>query len=357
MRKLISQLKPTSLLRNHNSESVDFSMPLAGLLFLVLAFHYPNISRADVWVERMLEVREHDFGKLDQGADAVWRFSVTNVYKHKIVLSCVRSSCGCTTASLEKSELDPTQTGFIVAKFNTRLNPGIHNATLTVQTSWNDNGVLRTGEAAVKVSGIVRANITVEPREITFANVPHNKSHEQQLIVSAEHDPAWRLKTVQCSCENLQVSLPQPLTSSQQVVYEVPVRLSKSTPVGALSEQLLLTTNDATAPRIPVHVSGRVTQDLWTSEYIFIGEVVAGEKVSKKVVVRGTKPCQITSIKSNSEQLQFKTDEVASTRHVVEITFQAKQVGQSKELISITSDSGQTANVTAFMTVVSASRP
>jgi hypothetical protein len=208
----------------------------------------------------------------------------------------------------------------------------------------------------VKVSGVVRASVSVDPDEIIFVNVPHGKSHEQQLHVGAELDPFWRVKNVQCSSEDLQVKLPEPLTSTQQIVYKLPVRLSKDTPVGALSEQLLLVTNRVGTTPIPVHVSGRVTPDLWTSDYLFFGEVVAGEQISKKVVVHGTKPCQITSVKSNGEPLQFKSDDVWSTRHIVEITFQAKQVGHSKELISITSDIGQIATATAFITVVPASR-
>lgn len=207
-----------------------FLVLLTGPILATSVLQLTNSARADVWVERMLEIREHDFGTLDRGKDAVWRFPATNTYKHKISLVGVRSNCGCTTASLEKNDLDPAQTGCIVAKFNTRLNPGVHNATLTLQTSWNDNGVVRTGEAAVKVSGTVRASIAVEPDEITFTNVLYGKPHEQQLRVSAEHDPAWRLKTVQCSCENLQVALPELLTSSREVVYEMPVRLSTNNP-------------------------------------------------------------------------------------------------------------------------------
>jgi hypothetical protein len=327
------------------------------IALIILALQHPVVVRAEAWAERMLETRDHDFGTVDRGTDPVWRFSVTNVYKHRIVLSGVRSSCGCTTASLEKSELEPTQTGFVVAKFNTRLNVGQHNATLTLQTSWNDNGVVRSGEAAVKVSENVRASIVVEPNEITITNVRYGNPHQQQLQVSAEHDPSWREKNVRCSCENLQVKLSEPLITNQHVGYKMPVGLSEGTPLGALSEQLLLPTNDISTPQIPVHVSGRVTPDLWTSDYIFIGAVIAGDRVSKKVVVRGNNPCQITSVKSNNEQLQFKTDDVVSTRHIVEITFQAKQVGQSKESISITSDTGQTANTTAFMTVVTGSGP
>lgn len=333
----------------------DFAVRIISYAFLLFV---ANNIRADVWVERMLETKEHDFGTLVSGADAVWRFPISNIYSHKIELVGVRSSCGCTTASLENKQLEPGKTGYVVAQFNTRLNPGAHNAVLTVQTSWDDNGSKRTGEATLMVRGDVRASVAVEPNEINFANVSLGTTHERKVRVSTGLGSIWRIKNVQCSCENLNAEVPAPLTSREGVVYDVLVRLNERTPPGPVCEQLLLVTNDFAKPQIPIPVSGRVVPQLWASpELLFMGEVGAGEKISKKILVRSSRPCQISVGKSDNKDFQFKTENPASTRHVVEISFKRDEAGELKELIPITSDTGDSTSITAFVSVIPVRRP
>ena len=93
----------------------------------------------------MFPEREHNFGTVARGADTVYRFPVKNIYKQDVELVSVRSSCGCTTPSLENKVLKTYDVGYVVARFNTRTFTGMHGATLTVEVRWNDNGVMRRG--------------------------------------------------------------------------------------------------------------------------------------------------------------------------------------------------------------------
>lgn len=303
----------------------------------------------------MLEAKSHDFGTLQRGADAVYRFPIKNVYKHDIELIDVRSSCGCTTATIDGKSLKPNRTGYIVASFNTRTYAGSQQSTLTIQVAWNDNSVRRTGEAQLSVQGAVEGDVVIEPNAVRFGDVPQGQEREERVRVRAANTKNWRIDTVQCSCEHLSVQVGQLSPDAERVAYDVLVRLTGCAPPGAVCEQLWLVTNEAAQSKIPIHVSGRVVPGFWASpESLFFAEVPRGEKVTKKVIVRSTKPSKIASIQSDGQLFQCKTDEMTATRHVVEITFEPKQVGQAKQQITITSEAGETATITTHATAVPA---
>src|SRR5262245_62103878 len=108
---------------------------------------------AESWVSKMFTDNEHDFGTVARGADTVYKFPVKNIYKQDIELVSVRSSCGCTTPTLEGKVLKTGETGYVVASFNTRTFNGVHSATLTVSVKWDDKGMSRYGEAQLRVQG------------------------------------------------------------------------------------------------------------------------------------------------------------------------------------------------------------
>jgi hypothetical protein len=144
--------------------------------------------------------------------------------------------------------------------------------------------------------------------------------------------------------------------ASGRVAYDLLVRLKNSASAGYFNQQLVLVTNDERDPRIPLHVSGRVVPGVSVApETLLLGNVPLGEKVSKKVIVRGKAPFKILKVESDGEGFQFNMDDASSDRHIVEIVFDAKRAaGDIKQAIHITTDLGDTyrATLTAYATVV-----
>jgi hypothetical protein len=140
------------------------------------------------------------------------------------------------------------------------------------------------------------------------------------------------------------------------VAYELLVRLKDTATAGYFNEQLVLVTNDAQNPRIPLYVSGRVVPEISVApQPLILGEVSRGQQISKKLIVRGKKPFRIVAVKCDEDSFQFKTDDQASARHVVEIMFDAKKdVGKVKQTIHIATDLGESyhTTVTAYATVL-----
>src|SRR5687767_932755 len=114
---------------------------LLTLMVAVMASLVAEQGFAERWVAKMFAEREHDFGNVARGSDTVHQFAAKNIYKQDIELVSVRSSCGCTSPSIEKKILKTGDIGYVTARFNTRRFTGLHGATLTVQVRWNYKGM------------------------------------------------------------------------------------------------------------------------------------------------------------------------------------------------------------------------
>jgi hypothetical protein len=329
--------------------------PLAAVV-VFLATLTPASAGAEEWVAKMFAERSHNFGTVARGADAVHRFAIKNIYKQDIELLGVRSSCGCTTPSIEKKVLKTGEVGYVTAIFNTRTFTGVHGATLTVEVAWNDNGIRRRGETQLRVDGNIRGDVVIKPGAVRFDQVDQGKISEQVVEVSYQGYRDWKIVDVRGVSDHLEVEMTPTSRGTGRISYELLVRLKDTAPAGYLNEQLVIVTNDPQSPRIPLHITGRVVPEIFVAESVLLGEVARGDRVSKKVVVRGKRPFRITSIQSGDEnRFQFKTDDQSSERHVVEIIFNAADdLGTVKQPISIATDLGEKHQVTltAYATVV-----
>jgi len=73
----------------------------------------------------------HDYGIIEQGSDGSYVFKFKNVGNSPLILSNVRSSCGCTVPSWPKEPIPPNGTGEIKVTYNTNI-IGKFSKTITV---------------------------------------------------------------------------------------------------------------------------------------------------------------------------------------------------------------------------------
>ncbi|MGD9635691.1 MAG: hypothetical protein AB7U97_20580, partial [Pirellulales bacterium] len=217
-------------------------------------------------------------------------------------------------------------------------------------------GITRSGETQLRVHGDIRSDVVFEPGAIKFDSVDQGNKSEQQVQVRYAGRSDWKITDVRGASDDLEVELTETGRQSGRVTYDLLVRLKDGAPAGYFNEQLVLVTNDGNNPRIPLHVEGRVMPQISVApEALRFGDVASGATIPMKVLVRGKKPFKITSVQSPSGQIEFKTDEESSPRHVIEVVFAgSEQPGQIKEPIHITTDLGETydATVTAYATVL-----
>ena len=98
----------------------------------------------------------HDYGTINKGADGNCSFAFTNTGKEPLILSNVRSSCGCTTPSWTKDPVLPGKTGKIDVHYDTnRL--GQISKSITVTSNAKTSTVVL----------MIKGNVIEPPKEIT----------------------------------------------------------------------------------------------------------------------------------------------------------------------------------------------
>lgn len=307
---------------------------------------------AQEWPKKMFETLDHDFGTVARGSDTVYKFEVTNKFVEDIHIAGVRSSCGCTTPSVENGDIKTYEKAYIVAKFNTRTFTGYHSATLTV-----DIDKPYRAQVQLRVHGYIRGDVVFEPGGINFGTVDQGDTQEKKVSVRYAGHSGWEIKDVVAANESsdyYEVELQESSRQGGSARYDLTVRLKDTAPAGYLKDQLTLVTNDGNNPRIPIDIEGRVMPEISVTPADWvIGDVDAGEQVSKKLIVRGKTPFSITKIDCD-DSFQCEFDPKSATTHVVSVTFTAgDRDGRLKKPITIHTDRGDTFSTvcTAYATI------
>ena len=62
-----------------------------------------------------------DYGTIEKGADGTRAFEFTNVGDAPLIISDVKSTCGCTIPKKPEAPIMPGETGEILVKYNTNI--------------------------------------------------------------------------------------------------------------------------------------------------------------------------------------------------------------------------------------------
>lgn len=311
-------------------------------------------AMAQEWPKKMFDTLDHDFGTVARGSDTVYKFEVTNKFVEDIHISGVRSSCGCTSPSVENNLIKTYEKAYIVAKFNTRTFTGHHSATLTVTIDKP-----YSAQVQLRVHGNIRGDVVFEPGSINFGTVDQGAAKEQKVTVRYAGRSGWEVQdvvTAKQSSDYYEVELNEAYRRAGQARYDLTVRLKDTAPAGYLKDQLTLVTNDGRTPRIPLDIEGRVTPEISVMpENWVLGDVPPGGEVPKKLIVRGKTPFTITKIECDEASFKFDYDEQPRTTHVVAVNFVAgEEGGRLKKQITIHTDRGETFNTvcTAYANIL-----
>jgi hypothetical protein len=111
----------------------------------------------------------HDYGTVPKEGDGNCEFEFQNTGKEPLVLSDVRSSCGCTVPSWTREPILPGKTGAIKVKYDTKR-VGPINKTVTVTSN------AKTSSVVLRIQGTVVDNGTgTTPEKPASPTTPTNK--------------------------------------------------------------------------------------------------------------------------------------------------------------------------------------
>ncbi len=272
-----------------------------------------------------------------------YRFVLKNLYKEEVHIAGVRSSCGCTSPSIEKDTLKTYEQGAIIAQFNTHAFLGQHGAHLTVTIDRPAHA-----EVQLEVKGYIRTDVVVDPGLANFENVDQGSKADRRISIEYAGAADWRILDVKPSAPYVGYSVKETHRSPGRVGYELDVQLADNAPAGYLRDQLVLVTNDPRTPELPILVEGRVTPELTVSPSpVTLGLVQPGQVVTKQLVIRAKRPFQVTGLDAGGDDITFKAPSGSQAVHIVPMTFTAgAQPGKIARRIHVQTDlGGQSADV------------
>jgi archaellum component FlaG (FlaF/FlaG flagellin family) len=116
-----------------------------GVIFGAMAQNNKPVAQTNKPVGTQAEITfdkiEHDYGQVPRNGNGETTFTYKNTGKAPLMLSNVRSSCGCTVPSWSREPLMPGQSASIRVKYNT-ANAGPINKTVTVESNATNNRVI-----------------------------------------------------------------------------------------------------------------------------------------------------------------------------------------------------------------------
>lgn len=77
----------------------------------------------------------HNFGAIEEGTQASHDFEFTNVGDEALVITNVRTSCGCTSPFWPREPIQPGETSKITAVYNSKNRAGSFNKTITIESN------------------------------------------------------------------------------------------------------------------------------------------------------------------------------------------------------------------------------
>lgn len=93
-----------------------------------------------------------DYGKIENGSDGVRVFEFTNTGTAPLVITNVKSSCGCTVPKKPTAPIAPGKNGTIEVKYDTKR-PGFIRKTITVTSNAQNT---KNGISYLKIKGEVK---------------------------------------------------------------------------------------------------------------------------------------------------------------------------------------------------------
>lgn len=108
---------------------------------------------------------EHDFGTIANGTPVETNFKYTNTGNSMLVVSNIKSTCGCTVPSNWTKEVAPGETGEFTVKFNGKGNGNKVSKSVTLTTN------TEKGTEVVKITAFVEADPNAPKKAAGTASV------------------------------------------------------------------------------------------------------------------------------------------------------------------------------------------
>jgi hypothetical protein len=292
----------------------------------------PAVSAQTSWAENLFpEGITHDFGSIPHGTQLYHRFKLANKYAVPLEIS-YRIGCTCVTVTPSARVLQPTEEGYLDVNMDALRFKGPKSVNIYFSV-----GPKYISSTTLQVTANSRADVVLNPGQISFGVVPSGQlSAARTIDVEYAGVLDWRVTEIVKHDAPLQATFRELYRRPGQVGYRVTVSLKPDAPANTLKHELLLKTNDPASPLVPVLVEATVQASLTAvPSSLSMGNLKVGESVSKKVIVRGSKPFRVVSVEGTGEGLTAEFGSGEAPVQVVLVKCDPAKAGELKRQLGI----------------------
>ena len=218
-----------------------------------------------------------DFGERDSDTTVNHEFVLRNSGAAPLVISGVRSSCGCTVASMKQKTLQPGEQTLVEAKFNLKGRRGRQQKSIQIQS--NDP---TKPQMHLWMKGTAVAELSPEPLYVNFGNIEEESAKTQNIkLVGRKKDLV--ITGITCDQPSLDVSA-WGTNDTRGVGFDV--RTVPPLKTGYLRGNVTVVTNNEKKPEVKIPVFGNVRGDLMViPREIILRKQMAGP-VTRAIILR-----------------------------------------------------------------------
>jgi Protein of unknown function (DUF1573)/Flagellar-associated PapD-like len=237
----------------------------------------------------------YDFGTATEATMVNHTFKLKNVGQGRLVISHVKTSCGCTAAKPSQNTLAPGEETEINVGFDTHFQKGHQVRMITAFTNDPD-----TPEAIMTMQGTVKQQVSATPADVAFGNVKQGTEVTKEVVISdltGRKDP---FTVTDVSNSNPAIKVEKAPRTDGKPGVTLKITVTKAMAPGAFDDTVKMITS-----RIPlqVNVFGEVTGDLTVAPaQVSFGIVPHGAEATRmvKLTNEGSKPIKVLGITSTA---------------------------------------------------------
>ena len=288
------------------------------------------------WARAMIDkdLLNINYKSVAKGQDVYFRIRVSNIYKEEMQVIGLSTSCGCLSFDESKVAangllipiLIPSGTEkTLTLRLDTVRHSGEKKNTKAIITFFEPSKGEK-GTATIIAEGYIRSDVVIQPGSVNFGSVAPHQGAEQRIMLNYAGRNDWNLASVKFNNPHLSADVHEKSRGNGLVNYELVVKLKDSAPEGLLRDQMLLVTDDANNPTIPVQVEAKIEPEISVTEANF-GTLTPGKPKEVQILVRYTKlpvkPFKIEKFERTKPDntIKVKKSDDMKTLHQMTLTF------------------------------------
>lgn len=287
------------------------------------------------WAEKLFpDGITHDFGNVPRGTVLTHPFKVKNIYAVPLEVS-TRVGCNCVTVSPQSFTVQPRQETTLDITMDARRFTGDKRVNIYVTV-----GPEYVSSTTLQVSAHSRVDVVLNPGQVNFGVVASGTTPPAQTVdVEYAGGLDWKITEVAGNNSPFDVSAKELYRRPGQVGYRVTVALKPNAAAGPAKQEISLKTNDPSSPIVPLLVEANVQASLSVVPgNVNFGTLRVGESVSKRVIVRGSRPFHVVSVDGATDGVSADLPTAAASVQVVLLKFQPTRAGALKKQLQIKTD-------------------